>query len=155
MLPADGLFLLPWCWEQRGFPLLLEGAGTISLVVSLGLGTFPVPPHLQTRLYCESHLTYLRMISERILQIGNFSREVGKSHIPDFIAPFVFCRVSWKQGSPLSSSVCVPSLLGPCLLLRRLLKIFIKNRPFHSFCCISLQRRKLSSTEGCCAPPLT
>ena len=67
---------------------------------------FPAPPHLQTRLYCESHLTYLRMISERILQIGNFSREVGKSHIPDFIASFVFCRVSWKQGSPLSSSVC-------------------------------------------------
>lgn len=39
------------------------------------------------------------MISERILQVGIFSCEEGKSHVPDVTVPFVFCRVTGSKGA--------------------------------------------------------
>ncbi|XP_025838753.1 RIIa domain-containing protein 1 isoform X3 [Vulpes vulpes] len=105
---------------------------------------------IQTRIANEK---YLRTHKEVDLLISGFFREMFLKR-PDNIQEFA-AGSPGSKGALCHHQCVVPSLLGPCLLLQRLLKIFIKNRPFHSFCCISLQRRKPSSTEGCCAPPLT
>lgn len=49
----------PQRWEQTGFPLLLEGAGMVSLVASWTRDV-PAPHPLQTRLCRESHLPFFR-----------------------------------------------------------------------------------------------
>lgn len=108
---ADGLFLLSLVQGAEGVPVA-SGRGGNSLPPSTldeGLSCSPSFSNQALPRRVISHFSG-RMISERILQVGIFSYEVGRSHVPGVTAPFVFCRVTWK--SPVAIRVGSQAALG-------------------------------------------
>lgn len=110
---ADGLFLLSLVQGAERVPIA-SGRGGNSFPRSTldeGLSCYPFFSNQALPRRVVSHFSG-RMISERILQVGIFSYEVGRSHVPVVTAPFVFCRVTRKQGSPVAIRVGSQAALG-------------------------------------------
>lgn len=114
-----------WGWEALGSRPCAEVAEFQRGPLLLSRGAFPTasgkcggsldraPPAPGKPSYVMRTITHFAgSISEMVLQVGLFKCEVGGSHTPELVAPFLFRRVIWEQESPAAISVGFQAALG-------------------------------------------